>query len=148
MTNPLPQRRWLYHAPPDWVKDATYFITICCHTRGVDQLCTPPEIVDQLFAAVAHYHDQQRWYTHLWLLMPDHLHALVACPRADDLAKLIAAWKRHTARHAGIRWQSGFFDHRLRNGENFEEKAAYIRTNPVRKGLVTRPEDWPHVWPR
>ena len=78
--------------------------------------------------------------------MPDHAHALVACPREENLTHLVAAWKRHTARHAGIIWQKGFFDHRLRSDESFEEKAHYIRMNPVRKGLVAAPDAWPHVW--
>ena len=78
--------------------------------------------------------------------MPDHLHALVACPRDEDLAKMVATWKRFTAHDAGIAWQKGFFDHRLRNDESLQEKAHYIRMNPVRKGLVAQPEDWPYVW--
>ena len=52
------------------------------------------------------------------------------------------------ARNAGIVWQSGFFDHRLRGDESRNEKISYIRQNPVRKGLVTEPEAWPHAWPR
>jgi putative transposase len=113
--------------------------------RGSNQLCTPA-VAEKLFTAVRHYHEQLRWHVSLWLLMPDHLHALVACPREEDFAKTVAAWKRFTARDAGIVWQKGFFDHRLRNDENFEEKAHYIRMNPVRKGLVAQPEDWPFVW--
>jgi hypothetical protein len=41
-------------------------------------------------------------------------------------------------------WQRDFFDHRLRDDESFEEKAAYILNNPVRAGLVNRFEDWPY----
>lgn len=141
----LPQRRWLHHTPPPWVCDAAFFITVCCQTRGRDQLCHPA-ISEKLFAAVGHYHAHLRWYVHLWLLMPDHLHGLVSCPRVEDLAKVMAAWKRHTARDSGVVWQKGFFDHRLRQEESFEEKAFYIRMNPVRGGLVGRPENWPHVW--
>ena len=78
--------------------------------------------------------------------MPDHLHAIVACPREEDLAKVVTAWKRFTAREAGVIWQRGFFDHRLRSDESLEEKARYIRMNPVRKGLVADPETWPYIW--
>jgi len=144
---PLPQRRWLYHVPPAWAGDATYFITVCCQTRGSNQLCTPA-VAEKLLTAVRHYHEQLRWHVSLWLLMPDHLHALISCPREEDPVKTVAAWKRFTARVAGVVWQRGFFDHRLRNDESLEEKAHYIRMNPVRKNLVTRPEDWPHFWPR
>ncbi len=141
----LPERRWLYHTPPSWVGDATYFVTICCQKRGDNQLCVP-SIAQELFAAVRYYHESLRWYVSLWLLMPDHAHALVSFPRTEDMAKVMAAWKRHTARHVGIVWQKAFFDHRLRGDESFEEKAAYIRMNPVRAGLISNPEEWPYVW--
>ena len=142
---PLPQRRWLHHVPPAWAGDATFFITVCCQIRGANQLCTATA-AEKLFTAVHHYHEKLRWHVSLCLLMPDHLHALAACPRDEDLAKTVAEWKRFTARDTGIIWQNGFFDHRLRNDESFEGKAHYIRMNPVRKGLVAQPEDWPFVW--
>ncbi len=144
---PLPQRRWLYHTPPAWAKDSTYFITICCQTRGTNQLCLSPP-AEILLSAIRHYHEQLRWHVSLCLLMPDHLHALLSLPRIEDLTRTIAAWKRFTAREPGIIWQRGFFDHRLRHDESFEEKADYIRQNPVRKNLCARPEDWPFLWPQ
>jgi len=36
------------------------------------------------------------------------------------------------------------FHHRLRGGESYAQKWQYVRENPVRAGLVTRPEDWPY----
>jgi hypothetical protein len=39
-----------------------------------------------------------------------------------------------------------FFDHRLRDDEQFNLKADYILHNPVRAGLVTKVEDWPYLW--
>lgn len=41
-------------------------------------------------------------------------------------------------------WQPGFFDHLLRNNENYAEKWDYVWRNPVRAGLVAKPEDWPY----
>jgi REP element-mobilizing transposase RayT len=143
----LPQRKWLHHTPPPWAGDSTYFITVGCETRGTNQLCTAAAS-SALLSAVQHYHDALRWHVTVWLLMPDHLHALLSCPREEDLAKSIASWKRFTARACGIIWQKGFFDHRLRSDESLEEKSHYIRLNPVRKGLIAQPEDWPHLWPR
>ncbi|HCA47851.1 MAG TPA: transposase, partial [Armatimonadetes bacterium] len=35
------------------------------------------------------------------------------------------------------------YDHSIRNERDQRETAHYIWTNPVRAGLVTRPEDWP-----
>jgi REP element-mobilizing transposase RayT len=141
----LPERRWLNHATPPWVNEATFFITVCCQQRGRDQLCGAA-VAGSLLASVRHYHERQEWFVHLWLLMPEHVHGLVACPREENLARVVAAWKRHTARRAGVVWQKGFFDHRLRSDESFVEKAHYIRMNPVRRGLVATPEAWPHQW--
>ena len=90
--------------------------------------------------------DNKAWYPHLVLFMPDHLHMLVSFGEKPGMLASIKNWKRYTARIAGIRWQDGFFDHRLRRDESFVEKAAYIRMNPVRAGLVKTPEEWPYVW--
>ena len=79
--------------------------------------------------------------------MPDHLHALLAFPAEHRMEKILRDWKRFTAKQAHIDWQDGFFDHRLRNDESFEEKAHYIRMNPVRAGLASSFTDWPFVWP-
>jgi putative transposase len=40
-------------------------------------------------------------------------------------------------------WQKGFFDHVMRSEESYSEKWLYVAENPVRKHLVSRPEDWP-----
>jgi REP element-mobilizing transposase RayT len=141
---PRPERHWLRHTPASWVSEPTYFVTICCASRRANQLCYPP-VARKLFAAVHHYQEQLRWHVSLWLLMPDHLHALITLPRDEGLAKLIPAWKRFTARDSGVAWQAGFFDHRIRSDESLQEKAHYIRMNPVRQRLVAQPEDWPHV---
>ncbi len=39
-------------------------------------------------------------------------------------------------------WQEESFDHVLRTSESLKEKIEYIRQNPVRRGLVVRPEDY------
>ena len=43
---------------------------------------------------------------------------------------------------AGQLWQPRFFDHALRTVQDYWEKVEYIHLNPVRRGLVARPEDW------
>ncbi|MDD3180589.1 MAG: transposase [Opitutaceae bacterium] len=144
--NVLPQRRKLPHEVPAWVRaGATYFITICGQPRGFDRFCRQP-IAKSLFEAVAFRQRTKCWYVHLLLLMPDHLHALVSFSQEESMAKVISGFKEITAKLAGIHWQRDFFDHRLRSDESFEEKASYIRMNPVRTGLVENPEDWPWQW--
>jgi hypothetical protein len=41
-------------------------------------------------------------------------------------------------------WERGFFDHVIRNAENYARKWEYVRQNPVRAGLVERVEEWPY----
>jgi REP element-mobilizing transposase RayT len=42
----------------------------------------------------------------------------------------------------GELWQPRFFDRALRSVKEYNEKVEYIHLNPVRAGLVSRPEDW------
>src|SRR5947209_9407678 len=114
---------------------ATFFITICCQWRGTNQLCYD-SVARVIFRTAREYHSLQRWYLQLLLLMPDHLHTLIAIPAETDLSNLIRDFKRIVARKAGIQWQRNFFDHRVRHDESEEEKARYILQNPVRAGLI------------
>ena len=41
------------------------------------------------------------------------------------------------------RWQEGFHDHKFRTPESETRKWEYVCLNPVRAGLVKRPEEWP-----
>lgn len=45
-----------------------------------------------------------------------------------------------------MEWQEDFFDHRLRSDESLDEKANYVRMNPVRAGSVKTVEEWPYSW--
>lgn len=78
--------------------------------------------------------------------MPDHLHALISFPKDHDLTKTMSNWKEIIAKKMGVRWQRDFFDHRLRSAQELQEKADYICQNPVRKGLVSKAEDWKFIW--
>jgi putative transposase len=122
---------------------ATYFITVCCEQRGSNHLCKP-DVARELFKTAQQYHISEEWYLELLLLMPDHLHMLVAISGDADLSKLIRDFKRIAARKVKIHWQRNFFDHRLRHDESESEKYEYILQNPVRAGLVNDADDWPY----
>ena len=142
----LPERKRLHHAVPTWVpRGASFFVTINAKTRGTDVLLRNGT-AKRLIESAAFYHQTGAWWLHLLLIMPDHLHALLAVARDRQLTKTVTAWKSYQTKSLQIEWQAGFFDHRLRSDESLEEKANYIRMNPVRAGLVARHEHWPHVW--
>ena len=142
----LPYRHKLPHNTPAWADSGSvFFITICCEQRGA-KILTQPDIAKGLAQSASYRMHLAHWWIHLLLLMPDHLHALLSFPPAPGMRRVVADWKRFTSGRLGIEWQRDFFDHRLRRDESFEEKAHYIRMNPVRGGLVSQVEDWPWVW--
>jgi len=77
--------------------------------------------------------------------MPDHVHAPLSFSPDKRMSRVMGDWKRFNCRRLGISWQNNYFDHRIRNGRALQEKALYIRNNPVRHGLCIRSEDWQWV---
>ena len=88
-----------------------------------------------------------RWNVIAAILMPDHVHLLIA-PRKREAAvgNASAAIKRfmHQDLKAKWHWQPGSSDRLLRSDESAEEKWQYIRENLVRAGLVQEWSDWPY----
>ena len=58
------------------------------------------------------------------------------------MARIIGDWKRFHSIHNDVLWQDNFFDHRIRNQQEFGEKFQYIEQNPVVKGLCSDSKDW------
>ena len=142
----LPVRKKLPHIVPSWVPDGNwFFITINCVPKGKNQLCLA-NIGEKVLAAMAHNHDQLVWHCRLCLLMPDHLHAIIAFPERSGIKVVVSNWKKFVAGHCGIQWQRDFFDHRLRDHHELEEKTSYILMNPIRKQLCGRNEDWAWIY--
>ena len=85
-----------------------------------------------------------------YCLMPDHFHALIGPGECHkSLGEILGAFKSLSTRrywrwYGGRLWQRQFFDHIIRNDQDFEETVIYIQNNPVRKGLVVDPEAWPY----
>ena len=84
-----------------------------------------------------------------WVLMPDHLHMLVAL-RAMPLSTMMKLFKGRTAREIngmrgthGAVWQRGSHDHAVRREEDLLDIARYIVANPLRARIVTRMRDYP-----
>jgi Glycosyl transferase family 2 len=77
--------------------------------------------------------------------MPDHVHAVLSFARDESMSEVIRDWKRFHNRSNNVRWQEGYFDHRLRldeRGAQLSAKLNYIRQNPVAAGLCAKAEDW------
>jgi putative transposase len=92
------------------------------------------------------FKEADAWQVGSYTVMPDHIH-LFCAPANDDytIEAWITFWKRCFRRIGGPdlpQFQSRGFHHRLRREENYQKKSEYMRANPVREGLVKRPDDW------
>jgi putative transposase len=137
----------LYHGVPHWVRDGALFHIRIRLDRTKEQypLSTSP-LAKALLNSAEFYDRRQRWFITVFMLMPDHIHALLSFERDKSMSRVIGDWKRYQTVQHGIVWQEGYFDHRLRDderGEQLSAKINYIRQNPVAAGLCARVEDWP-----
>jgi hypothetical protein len=55
-----------------------------------------------------------QWHIILFLLMPDHVHAVLSFSPDKSMSEVIRNWKRFHIRVNHVIWQEGYFDHRLR----------------------------------
>ena len=103
-------------------------------------------VAPRVQATLGFHHQTGTWQLRAVVVMPDHVHVLLEVPAGLDLARVVRHWKRYLARTHGVRWQRDFHEHRVRRVAYRDAKLEYLRQNPVRAGLVARPEDWPYFW--
>ena len=84
-----------------------------------------------------------------WVFLPDHWHAIVMPPYPSTISRVMESIKVSSTRQInklrgdrGLLWQGRFFDRALRTVKEYHEKVDYIHLNPVKRGLVTKPEGW------
>jgi putative transposase len=83
-----------------------------------------------------------------YVLMPEHVHLLVGEPQRSSLSVALQVLKQQTSRKLKVRgelqlWQRRYYDFNVHNEEKRVEKLRYMHRNPVVRGLVAKPEDWP-----
>ena len=78
------------------------------------------------------------------VVMPEHAHLLVNEPGRGLLSRTVQALKQSVSMLSRERpfWQAHYYDFNISTHEKFVEKLHYIHRNPVRRGLVVKPEDW------
>ena len=95
-----------------------------------------------------------------FVLMPDHVHALIWLPEPRDWRRFLHGWKRMSSFRIrkwyrksapnyfakfgeGKRfWQPKSYVFHAYSQRKLEEKLNYMHENPVRAGLVLRASDW------
>jgi len=125
-----------------------YFITACTdlgHTHF-----SSGQLVGLLLDLLRAQCSSSSFNVYAYCFMPNHLHLeLAGLSDNSDAISLLHDFKGNAtsqARTLGIRnlWEKGFYDHILRGDDNHDAVAWYIFNNPVRKGLVKDPRDWPY----
>jgi putative transposase len=82
-----------------------------------------------------------------YVLMPEHVHLLLTEPKLQSLATTISVLKGETSKILKDErpqfWQTRYYDFNVLTHKKHVEKLRYIHRNPVERGLVEKPEDWP-----
>ena len=144
----MPTYRRLY------VPGGTYAFTLCLHDRRADTLIRYIEALRASYREVTARHPVR---TLAICVLPDRMHLLWTLPDGDwdfvNRLRLIKAGftKRlpphlKSAGRKGERliWQSRYWEHLIRDEKDLAAHMDYIHWNPVKHGLVTSPEAWPH----
>jgi REP element-mobilizing transposase RayT len=107
-----------------------------------------PEIADLVAAALKHFHGQ-RYELRAWVVMPNHVHAVVWPMPGHTLSDILHSWKSFTSTKAnqivnrsGEFWQPESFDHWIRDDEEHARLVAYVENNPVKARFCQAPADW------
>jgi len=79
--------------------------------------------------------------------MPEHVHLLVSEPERAKLSLALQMLKQNVARQlrspeGGSFWQPRYYDFKVWGQAKRIEKLRYIHRHPVRRGLVSSPEEW------
>ncbi len=139
------------------VPGGTYFFTVNLLERSntllVDQ-------VDALRDAVMKVRAARPFHIDAWVVLPDHMHAVWTLPPDDT--DYSARWKaikiafakslpkteslspvRAAKGERGI-WQRRFWEHTIRDEQDYAAHVDYVHINPVKHGLVDCVADWPY----
>jgi putative transposase len=118
--------------------------------RGYGSCCLRDPDVGKVVEDCLLWGDGERYRLLAWVVMPNHVHVLVAAIDGYPMQGVVQAWKSVSARHvnallkrSGALWQGDFYDRYVRDDTHYTNVLEYIERNPVKAGLVQRPEDWP-----
>jgi len=125
-----------------------YFLTKCVNERDSTVLSLPAcatIVIETLEWLVAHRYARCCGF----VVMPDHYHVVLGLYETKTLEQVVASLNRYTSRQinlllkrTGRFWEAAYYDHAIRNRQDFDEILVYMHENPVCAGLVERAKDW------
>jgi putative transposase len=142
------------------VPGGSYFFTVNLDDQGSDLLVTE---IASLRIAVQAARKRHPFHIDAWVVLPDHMHCLWTLPPDD--ADFPARWQSIKAafsrsvppaqdrrpslirkRETGI-WQRRYWEHTIRDEQDYAAHIDYIHFNPVKHGLAAHPADWLGMYP-
>ena len=106
--------------------------------------------IAELVASALRYFDESRYVLKAWVVMPNHVHAVLWPMPNHTLSGILQSWKSFTGRKANKQlnrvgqqfWQRESFDHWIRNDEEHARCCSYVINNPVKARLSRTPQEW------
>ena len=132
--------------PPATRNGEIYFVTSATTERApffrYERWCT-------LSIEVLYHYRKETFRLHEFVLMPDHLHLLMA--PTESLERAMQLIKGGFSRRAALQfettktiWQRGFTDHRIRDAADYERHQQYIWQNPVKADMCLDAARYPY----
>ena len=141
---------------------STYFFTVVAHRRR--SIFCNPSVRSTLSQAIRFVRDIRPFMIDAWILLPDHMHCIWTLPDGDtDYSTRWATIKRYVStssaralhdtalsnssrrkKRESTIWQRRFWEHQIRDEDDFERHMDYIHFNPVKHGYVEHVADWPY----
>ncbi len=123
-----------------------HFLTFSCYHRK--PLLTTPESKHTVEQILEETRAQQGLLVIAYVLMPEHVHLLTDEPVQGTIATFLQILKQRSTQALKQSadkqfWHTRYYDRNVRTHEETIEKIEYIHRNPVKRGLVQTPEDYP-----
>lgn len=128
----------------------SYFFTVTLSDRGSDLLISQ---VDLLRMAFSEARARRPYFIDAIVILPEHLHTVWTLPQGDDdypgrwraiKAGFTRLLRRRFGREVPSPWQSRYWEHTIREEDDYARHVDYIHRNPVKHGYVDRVSDWPY----
>ena len=123
----------------------TYLVTaVTAGRRSLFQVTATAQLLER---TIVDYRSQGRLLLHAFVIMPDHLHALITPAPDVSLEKAMQFIKGGFSFRLKSRldvWMRSFNESQILTADKYVSCVRYIEENPVRRGLVSRAQDYPH----
>jgi REP element-mobilizing transposase RayT len=126
-----------------------YYVTICTHIK--EPFFLNKQLAASAEKALAYYLEKKEINIYCHCIMPDHIHMLLTLGEnyKKSLSSWVSSFKRYVLRESKQKlrisklWQHNYYDHVIRSEESLFLVGEYILSNPVRKNIVDKWEDYP-----